>query len=285
MRLKNASYLHVAAVLRRVAHRLLSVIAPEQSLVTERIVSRAEVAALIGEPAWITAGSSPTWGVAVLFQGLSSPGSAWAGARAALHVASAVRSELGSGVYGEGRLILTPGAPPDGWVCIEVTTQSGSLMCAGVFSHLARVHSAVTPTRTIRAGIFLRAYCSEVRIGEHIALGRSLSAEVPDLNVLGVVRSSGYTKSDGVGGTVIMTVMAEPEAVSDESKAIAVRIDLGSLELSVAEVAALKPGAQIEIDGTFPAECFLRVGSTVLGRGILEAHDDGFSLRIEQVFE
>jgi flagellar motor switch/type III secretory pathway protein FliN len=81
-----------------------------------------------------------------------------------------------------------------------------------------------------------------------------------------------------------MKVADEGEANTVEVRPIPLRIDLGSLELSVEEIAALRPGAQLEIDGSFPAECFLRIGATALARGVLEVGGDGFMLRVEEVF-
>jgi hypothetical protein len=144
--------------------------------------------------------------------------------------------------------------------------------------------------------LFLQATSSsQVCEGACLTLGSSLWAALPEIGVVGTIQSCVEKQpisGDLCGGQfsnhkqgVIMTVTQEPQVLPASGGGIGVRIDLGSLELTVDEIAALSPGVRIELDGSFPAECFLRVGATVLARGVLEQGEGGFALRVQQVFE
>jgi hypothetical protein len=285
MRLRNPVHLQESAALRRVATRLLATLAPQQRVVSERILAPKDVAALSLEGGWIAAGSSPAWGIAALCRGMGSLETALAASRAALQLASSVRSELGTGPYGEGRLVLTPHAPLPEWSCIEVATSSGSIVCAGTFPCLSSIPIQDASTRAVKVRMFLQASCSEVHSGSRVSLGPTVVGEVPELGIMGIVRGGDCTDENNESREgVFMNVVDEVEVKSSEVRPIPLRIDLGSLELSVEEVAALRPGAQLEIAGGFPAECFLRIGATALARGVLEVGVDGFTLCVEEVF-
>lgn len=291
MRLRNPVHLQESAALRRVATRLLAALAPQQRVVSERILAPQDVAAASLEAGWIAAGSSPAWGVAALCRGMGSLETALAGSRAALQLAGSVRSELGPGAYGEGRLVLTPHAPLPEWSCIEVVTSLGSIVCAGTFPCLPSIPIKDVSARAVKVRIFLQASCADVHVGadvhsgSRVFLGSTLVGEVPELGIKGIVLGSECKerRNESREG-VIMKVVDEGEVKSSEVRPIPLRIDLGSLELSVEEVAALRPGAQLEIAGRFPAECFLRIGATALARGVLEVGADGFTLCVEEVF-
>lgn len=296
MQLRNSRSLQESAALQRIAAQLAARMAPGEAVVSERVLSSKQVQALLTRSGWIAARSAPAWGVAALCQGPWSPGTALAGSRAALQLAGAVRSELGLGPYGDDALVVTPSGPPLEWACVEVTTTSGSVVCAGAFPSVASLPKVEASLRPVSTRILLQTESSKVSPGAVVQIGSTLVAELPELGIKGVVECTGCEEGNergqGEKGGVVMKVVSESQEMGHESAlesgkesgSVPVRIDLGSLELTVADVAALRPGAQLEIDGRFPAECFLRIGATALARGVLAVGDGGFTLCVDEVF-
>jgi hypothetical protein len=59
-----------------------------------------------------------------------------------------------------------------------------------------------------------------------------------------------------------------------------VRLDLGEVEMSLAELAALRTGSVMELSCGGPLHCFLRVGSGEVRRGVLRVKGDKMELSI-----
>jgi flagellar motor switch/type III secretory pathway protein FliN len=69
-----------------------------------------------------------------------------------------------------------------------------------------------------------------------------------------------------------------------EAEPFGVRIDLGEIRLSLEMLTALRAGTAIELDTTFPTECYLRIGATTLAKGMVRSCDSGLTIDIEEVF-
>jgi hypothetical protein len=63
----------------------------------------------------------------------------------------------------------------------------------------------------------------------------------------------------------------------------AVRIDLGELEISLADVLGLRAGSVVKLGPYAPLKCFLRIGSSTLAEGEFRSLEDGAVIEITKV--
>jgi hypothetical protein len=71
--------------------------------------------------------------------------------------------------------------------------------------------------------------------------------------------------------------------VESQGDSVIVQVNLGEMELSLRELAALRNGTCIELSASLPLECCLRVGITTLAKGELASHEDKMLLTIREV--
>jgi flagellar motor switch/type III secretory pathway protein FliN len=62
-------------------------------------------------------------------------------------------------------------------------------------------------------------------------------------------------------------------------------VDLGSLELTLEEIAALRAGHLLDLDSQLPAACFLRIGSTVIAEGVLDSAPAGLVIQLKKIVD
>jgi flagellar motor switch/type III secretory pathway protein FliN len=78
--------------------------------------------------------------------------------------------------------------------------------------------------------------------------------------------------------------MEESNQIEPKADSVFVQINLGDIELSLKELAALRSGSRIEIDTQMPIQCALRIGSTTLASGEISRIDDKVSVKIMEIF-
>lgn len=71
--------------------------------------------------------------------------------------------------------------------------------------------------------------------------------------------------------------------VESQKDSVLIQVNLGEIELSLRELAALRNGTCIELSARLPLECVLRVGITTLAKGELASHEDKMVLTIREV--
>lgn len=106
---------------------------------------------------------------------------------------------------------------------------------------------------------------------------QEISVSLRDLAVRGVLRV-------GEGGSMSIEVL--DRGVEGESfeglvdTTFSVRLDLGEIEMSLAELAALRPGSVIELAHVGPLHCFLRIGTGEVRRGVVRMKADSLEVAI-----
>lgn len=84
-----------------------------------------------------------------------------------------------------------------------------------------------------------------------------------------------------VHGESRMAIHVEEEAaVWPGDRGVLIRLDLGDIELSLDEVVALRAGSVIELAGTEPLRCYMRIGSTVLAEAEIAVTDARIVVRV-----
>lgn len=171
----------------------------------------------------------------------------------------------------------------ENWISWKVVLKEGTFFCASSPEapklSFRGVHVAPSP-KFVKLPLSLYGIVSEIDRRKSYCKG----------DLLRVFNSKGSI--DGLEGCVEIKVGMEGmmsvtrdtssdlEIVADNS--FGVRIDVGEIKLSLEMLAALKGGATIELDATFPVVCFLRVGATTLAKGLLRTTEGGISVEIEE---
>jgi flagellar motor switch/type III secretory pathway protein FliN len=82
-------------------------------------------------------------------------------------------------------------------------------------------------------------------------------------------------------GVISMERSNEMNSMSDS---VMVQLNLGEIELSLSQLAALRSGSRIELDAQVPFKCALRIGATTLATGEINQIDNRLSVRILEIY-
>jgi hypothetical protein len=294
MKLRSRERLLHTAFIEEVARRVLSSLSQQVVVESVYAVPSLSSSEIGSTAAWLTVGSGELWRVALLSPVFLPAAAALARSRAALSVAGTIAEiigdEMSENVCRDADTIVTSSsAPPVGWSGVEVHTPFGTLLCVGVFDpslrglvELPQVTSrvqSVTSSANVR-GLRLplvgygKLPGAALRVGGTINLA-DLVLCIPDAEA--TVR---VFMEDGL--------MMELEAVKQRESvagAVPVRVDLGSLELTLEEIAALRAGHLLDLDSQLPAACFLRIGSTVIAEGVLDSAPAGLVIQLKKIVD
>lgn len=196
-----------------------------------------------------------------------------------VHVAQILASSFGTPE--EHYQVTEETAPSTDWVWYRVAMAEGRFLCAvspqvPALSFLGLQEAPRPPT--ICLPLSIRGSVSEVcrkqrfEKGDRIRVFYLLASIDESFDSMEVV-----SNEEG-----IMSIRIEPRDDSKvaESDSFGVRLDLGEVNLSLEMLSALRAGTTIELDAHFPMECFLRIGSTTLAKGVVRPCDKGLEVEI-----
>ena len=78
--------------------------------------------------------------------------------------------------------------------------------------------------------------------------------------------------------------MEQSNEMNSMSDSVMVQLNLGEIELSLSQLAALRSGSRIELDAQMPFKCALRIGATTLATGEINQIDNRLSVRILEIY-
>lgn len=78
--------------------------------------------------------------------------------------------------------------------------------------------------------------------------------------------------------------MEQSNEMNSTSDSVMVQLNLGEIELSLSQLAALRSGSRIELDTQMPLQCALRIGATTLAAGEINQTDNRLSVRILEIY-
>ena len=166
--------------------------------------------------------------------------------------------------------------PPSEWAFFKVSTAQGVVWCALSEEpprELPSVRgSESVPTVRVRV---LGEMSSEIppAVRGKVLLS-ALMVRIPEFFIDGrlIVR-----REESMAIEVLSTEGARSEVLP------AVRVDLGELEISLADVLSLRVGSVIRLGPMEDLKCLLRIGSSTLAEGELRDSDDGRVIEITRV--
>jgi hypothetical protein len=280
MRLHNRDCLSTTAMLEQISLCALQSVSQNGTVTSVRVLSPHEYTQATLERSWLTIGSGHSWSVALSSTVFIPARAALARSQIGLSVAQAVaEGVLEEGFQAADTILATSSSPPAEWHCIEVLTPFGSILCAGVFlpSLLSHKVTAHPTSASWRVRVRLGGYGDQARepvAGAVLPLG-DFSLSVPEIGI-------------GIRLFVEEKLMGQVDGATErerKSGAIPVRLDLGSLELSLEEIAALREGHRLELDAQLPTACFLRIGQGVVAEASLEQSEQGLVVRVIKTSE
>jgi flagellar motor switch/type III secretory pathway protein FliN len=156
------------------------------------------------------------------------------------------------------------GVCPADWHVFRVSLSGGDVLCAAslpcpelFFQGMRQMRSPMKFTVSLQARL---EWHGEIAIGS-VQFLRRITVTFMGVGIVGCVNFS----EEGV-----MTVVTEGvESASAEvtQQPVQIRVDLGDVELTLAEIAGLRAGAKLELAADFPLKCYLRIGCTTLATG------------------
>jgi hypothetical protein len=174
---------------------------------------------------------------------------------------------------------------PAEWTLYQVSLRGGSILCGMSSPPPLLSHGVmIKEERVLRVNTSFVGYLPVeglVSVGEAWMLG-SLLVECPDQRFRGRL----FISQEGA-----MSIQRDAMSETGDDLGVAggttagalMRLDLGEIELSLHEVAALRSGSRIELKAELPLRCFMRVGTTTLAQGELQVDGEELSLRITEV--
>jgi hypothetical protein len=178
---------------------------------------------------------------------------------------------------------------PSSWVCYRVDISS----CEVSFALSASMSTITNPNvsykrihdRLVRVPIY-----GELSWDGVICVGGSrvisdLVFYLPAQNVSAKISLSGeeLIKMEPVELNESINKLPREVDVESQKDSVLIQVNLGEIELSLRELAALRNGTCIELSARLPLECVLRVGITTLAKGELASHEDKMVLTIREV--
>ena len=234
---------------------------------------------------WLVFCDSQNQGMAVNIEGVVSSKSELRRRLNSLRCAQTVIESFG-GTTGFSLRLTDAAECPSDWIMYQVSVAGGCILCAASLpSPKLPLQERRVLRRTPRIACPFVGYLPSeglVSVGETWNL-KELAVEWFDQRVCGHLR---------VGKEGIMVIQADNSVDFDEEGVAetpapigaVIRLDLGDIELSLDEIAALRAGSRIELQADMPMSCFMRVGSTVLAQGELSIGEDGgLVVRIQEV--
>ena len=167
---------------------------------------------------------------------------------------------------------------PSSWSCYRLISDDSEFFFAsndsvGSVFNLDSVHQPQLDKRVRLPFHAAISWSNSVHVGATMNLSE-VTARCPEQGLVTRVCFS----HDGV------IIMEESNQIEPKGESVLVQINLGDIELSLKELAALRSGSRIEIDTQMPIQCALRIGSTTLASGEISRIDDKVSVKIMEIF-
>lgn len=166
--------------------------------------------------------------------------------------------------------------PPSEWAFFRVSTAQGTVWCA-LSEEPPRELPGVRASDSapvVRVRVFgdLNSEIPPV-VGGRIMLS-SLKVRIPEFFIVGRLV---FCREESMAIEVSSREETRNEALPG------VRVDLGELEISLADVLSLREGSVIKLGPMESLGCLLRIGSSTLAEGELRDSDDGQIIEITRV--
>lgn len=166
---------------------------------------------------------------------------------------------------------------PEPWKGYRVRVGDDELLCAVSFPPPPLGVETQTITKTPRVvRLRMRGWC---------ACDGALVGVLGEYDDIGIeIEGSSETYKLCIRqGRVMVVANVENVPIMEENEALAVRLDLGEIEIGLQELLALRAGSAIELATEVPLQCFLRIGATTLATGEIALYDEKLSIRITEV--
>lgn len=168
---------------------------------------------------------------------------------------------------------------PEEWRIFRTEVRAGSFLCASSFPTPPLEFRGIHATRA-PAKMSLRVAGWVPWSGDFVE-GATARVSRIDVEIVGQRIAAKLFVSEG-GFMNVQRDESQESLVESEGSAL-VRVDIGEIELSLAELMALRAGSVIELDVESPMKCFLRLGATTLAEGELSIADQTVSLTLTTV--
>lgn len=166
--------------------------------------------------------------------------------------------------------------PPPEWVFFRVMVAQGEIWCAISEEPPALLH-IVQQTQSApftRARILGALSCDVVPgVGERVVV-QEFGIAIPEFHMQGRLL---FEKERGMAIEVVSLGESEEQFVPG------VRIDLGEIEISLADIIGIRSGSVIRLGPGGPHRCFLRIGSSTLAEGEVSPEGDALAVTITRV--
>jgi flagellar motor switch/type III secretory pathway protein FliN len=178
---------------------------------------------------------------------------------------------------------------PQDWRLYQVVGQQGLILC-GISKAAPKAVSTCTrkshfnPTVTLGVESHI-CWDQQLAVGKKIAM-KSLRAECSQqklaLTIFISQEGAMSIKGDGIESTQPLA-QEGPEPSPAALMQTLVRLDIGAIELSLEELAALRVGTVIELQARMPLNCYMRVGATTLALAELNINQGDLSICIKEI--
>lgn len=169
--------------------------------------------------------------------------------------------------------------PPD-WIAYRVSLRTGTLLCATSVPTPELIFQGIHLTRPERrVTLTLQAYAAwnaGISIGSSQEY-RNLALVFDDQGVRGCVT---FVEE---GAMLVDTSCVQIDTEPSSGSSVHVRVDLGEVQLSIDEVAALRAGSKLEVAAEFPLQCYLRIGTATLAVGEISRVDGGLRITLTEI--
>lgn len=171
---------------------------------------------------------------------------------------------------------------PDGWRIYTVTMGRRSVLCA--VSKPPPIVNISAPSKMLSSyAVRVRVVATCVWAGRFVT-GVSASFEVMQCELSGEGIQGRLRKTEE-GAMVLTPEEGSLSAVEKPSGDLIVRIELGELRLTLEELAGLRKGSELELEGSLPRTCYVTVGSTTLAVGELSESEGCMRLQIVEIVD
>jgi hypothetical protein len=278
--IENREQLRIDGELLPLVEQVVSVVARDSKI---RSIERAPNS-LRHSPGWIVFSDSEIRGVALNLEGAVPSRT---NLRLRLNcIGHAQRVVAGFGGRNKFPLWLTDREEcPSDWALYRVSLCGGTILCAASSSQPVIMAQAVTRGRQL-PDVAL-SFVGEVLWDGLISVGETrlvqpLKVECHQQRFSGFITVLEGGVMSFQSEEALRSGASEVQAKGELSGAL-VRLDIGDVELSLNELAALRSGTAIELKAELPLSCFMRVGATTLALGELSLDGHGLVLRITEV--
>ena len=178
---------------------------------------------------------------------------------------------------GEQRLELRDELhPPREWAFFQVMVAQGAVWCAiSVDPPLLPIVVEETQSGPFTRARVLGSFSCEVfpGVGESMVI-QEIRVTIPEFHIKSRLL---FEKERGMAIEVVSLGEQEEQIVPG------VRIDLGEIEISLADIIGIRSGSVIRLGPGGPHRCFLRIGSSTLAEGEVLTEGDALRVTITRV--